>query len=91
MFLPSFEILKNNPVFRQLSEQKQTELLAQGLKFKLNKTPYNATAKENFWVRSVQDNQAQSTARLYNELMAYEVGLHYVPDKPETIPGQQPW
>lgn len=91
IFLPSFKKLLDNPVFRQLSQQQQQKLLAQGIKFQLHKSTTNSSQNENFWVLSRQDKQAETTSELYNQLMAYEIGLHYVPEKPLDSEGQRPW
>ena len=91
IFLPSFEKLKSNPVFRQLTAQQQQNLLKQGIKFQLYKGSSKSPGNENFWVLSHQDVQPESTAELFNQLMAYETGLHYVPDKPLDSEGQRPW
>ncbi len=91
IFLPSFEKLRNNPVFRQLSVQQQQNLLKQGIKFQLYKGSSPSMENENFWVLSSQDVQPESTAELFNQLMAYETGLHYVPDKPLDSEGQRSW
>ncbi len=91
IFLPSFEKLRNNPVFRQLSVQQQQNLLKQGIKFQLYKGSSASLENENFWVLSRQDVQPESTAELFNQLMAYETGLHYVPDKPLDSEGQRSW
>ena len=91
IFLPSFEKLRNNPVFRQLSVQQQQKLLKQGIKFQLYKGTALSPDNENFWVLSRQDVSPESTAQLFNQLMAYETGLHYVPDKPLDSEGQRSW
>ncbi len=91
IFLPSFEKLRNNPVFRQLSVQQQQNLLKQGIKFQLYKGSSSSLENENFWVLSRQDVQPESTAQLFNQLMAYETGLHFVPDKPLDSEGQRSW
>ena len=91
IFLPSFEKLRNNPVFSQLSVQQQQNLLKQGIKFHLYKGSSLSLENENFWVLSRQDVQPESTAELFNQLMAYETGLHYVPDKPLDSEGQRSW
>jgi tetratricopeptide (TPR) repeat protein len=77
-------------LFDGLSEQKKQQLVRQGVKHSNKKNIKQASA-ENYWVLSDQDNLPQQTADLFNQLMAFEIGLHYVPDEPLQVEGQRPW
>jgi len=82
---------KKKIVFADLSASEQNALVLHGIKRIQTTRKAKKSSGRNFWVLSTQDDLPQQTAGLFNSLMAFESGLHYVPDEPVQIKGQRPW
>ena len=77
-----------------LSHKEQRQLIELGVKYIKTKSKSRSQSQysENFWVASTQKKKKkQQTAQLFNQLMGFEIGLHYVPEEPLQVQGQRPW
>jgi len=82
---------QNKLFFSGISSRERSLLLEYGIKRLQNRQKVQNVSSNNSWVFSTQDKPAQDTAALFNELMAFETGLQYVPDEPLQIEGQRSW
>ncbi|MCK5666693.1 MAG: hypothetical protein KAI17_24555, partial [Thiotrichaceae bacterium] len=82
---------KTSSIFSSLSAREQNQLIEKGIKHIKTKGKNQAQSAENFWVESLQKNQPQQAAELFNQLMGFEIGLHYVPEDPLQVQGQRTW
>ena len=88
LYLP--QLTKSQTIYFGLSAKEQQLLIEQGVK-RIQTSRKSKPLDTQFWVLSVQDVQPQQTSGLFNSLMPFETGLHYVPDEPVQIEGRRPW
>lgn len=89
VYLPQTK--KNKTIFSGLSVSEQNSLVKSGIKRIRTTSKIKSSDASEFWVSSKQKHLPQQTSGLFNQLMSFETGLHYVPDEAIQVEGQRSW